>query len=365
MHQKTARIISTQGKHFKALALCSLAALNIFSPAAMAYTTELIYSGAPIPIPDATPAGVNIPLNLSDTQGSITALAFQFDAGTSCNGVANNLNAAVIHPYVADLSFKLTSPSGTSVVFWHKRGGKRDNICGVLITDDGLSPLPGSITDVDGAPVSGTYQSEPTGLLSSFVGENPNGTWTLNVSDTVFGDLGSLQGFRLRITTPDNVNASCGSAANTPSLLAPVANRCSPGSVASVVTSNTGNFTWSCPGWGTGSSAQCAAPRQYGLTTSSSIGGNINCNASQVTAGGTFTCTATASPGYYFVTWSGDCTGDAACVLTNVVSAKSINATFAAGSPPFKSVPTMGPMALLILIVSLIGLGLRNQRTSA
>jgi hypothetical protein len=55
--------------------------------------------------------------------------------------------------------------------------------------------------------------------------------------------------------------------------------------------------------------------------------GSVSCSPSSVSVGGSSTCTATPSAGYSFTGFSGDCVG-ASCVLTNVVSAKSVVAHF-------------------------------------
>ena len=51
------------------------------------------------------------------------------------------------------------------------------------------------------APYTGVYM--PASPAQIFNGENGNGTWTLNVSDLAFGDLGSVRAFSLDITGYD------------------------------------------------------------------------------------------------------------------------------------------------------------------
>lgn len=58
------------------------------------------------------------------------------------------------------------------------------------------------------------------------------------------------------------------------------------------------------------------------------VGGTVSCTPNPVNHGGTANCTATATAGYTFTGWSGDCTGTGACELTNVTSAQSVTANF-------------------------------------
>jgi len=95
------------------------------------------------------------------------------------------------HTYIGDLNFNLKSPAGTEVRIM-------DNSCGdemdfdIKFDDDAPSgdwPCP---------PTDGnSYQ--PDNPLSSFNGENSNGTWTLTINDTANADGGSLEGWAIEI----------------------------------------------------------------------------------------------------------------------------------------------------------------------
>ncbi len=58
-------------------------------------------------------------------------------------------------------------------------------------------------------------------------------------------------------------------------------------------------------------------------------GGTVRCTPNPVANGESSTCTATANGNFAFSGWSGDCTGTAACVLTNVTGPRAVTATFA------------------------------------
>ncbi|MDZ4796026.1 MAG: proprotein convertase P-domain-containing protein, partial [Bacteroidota bacterium] len=155
----------------------------------------LSYTGPAVPIPDNVPAGVNIPLNVSGV-GAITDLDFRFDPGAgTCDATVGNNNAAVDHTFIGDLIFKLTSPLGTTVTIVNRRGGTRENICNTLLDDDGGFASLSTVTSASGQFLSGNFA--PDNPLSAFDGQNPNGVWTLNVSDNAGIDVGSFRRFSL------------------------------------------------------------------------------------------------------------------------------------------------------------------------
>jgi subtilisin-like proprotein convertase family protein len=88
------------------------------------------------------------------------------------------------HTYVSDLTFKLISPSGTVIPLFS----------GVCTTDDdfnlGLDNAAVSAT-IPCPPTTGLYY-QPTGNLSSLVGTNIQGNWTLEIADGFNQDGGSL-----------------------------------------------------------------------------------------------------------------------------------------------------------------------------
>lgn len=147
------------------------------------------------------------------------------------------------------------------------------------------------------APVSG---------YSASVGGTCNGTLIGNTFTTnaVVADCTVIASFTL---IP--VNGVCGSANTVATGAAPSANLCSAGT-ASAVTSGVSQFTWSCVGIGTGSTASCAAPRTYTVSSSVSGGnGTITPTPTQTVASGAKpTFTLTPSTGYS-ATVSGTCSG--------------------------------------------------------
>ncbi len=167
------------------------------------------YSGPAVAIPDADPTGVNVPINVTGA-GTVYQLIFNFDTGGACDSTVGNPNAAVDHTYIGDLVFKLTSPSGTSVIFQNQRGGTRENICSSKLVDNGGFPSISTLTSVSGSPQSGNFT--PDNPLSAFNGQSSTGTWILNVSDLAAQDTGSIRRFSLNF----NPGSTCMPTTTTP-----------------------------------------------------------------------------------------------------------------------------------------------------
>lgn len=118
-------------------------------------------------------------------------------------------------------------------------------------------------------------------------------------------------------------DGACGSAEGVAALTAPSSNLCAAGS-PSGVTSNVGNFTWTCAGTNGGSTDNCSAPRQYAVTASAGANGSLNCT-SPVLAGQTSSCSATPASGYRTASVSG-CGGVATGAAVNGYVTGTVNA---------------------------------------
>jgi hypothetical protein len=130
------------------------------------------------------------------------------------------------------------------------------------------------------------------------------------------------------------INGVCGSANMVVSNVAPSTNLCAVGP-ASAVTSATNQFTWSCAGADGGTTASCAAPRQYAVTASAGVNGALSCSALNVLASQTTTCTAVPASGFITQAISG-CSGVATAPAINtyttgtVTQDCTVSATFVA-----------------------------------
>lgn len=104
----------------------------------------------------------------------------------------------ITHTWSSDLIVELTSPQGTTVVLTSGNGGSNDDVYnGTVFDDSATNPISDSVFS-DGVP---TTPAQPEGALAAFIGENPNGTWTLDVSDAAAGDNGSVNSWSLAVTT--------------------------------------------------------------------------------------------------------------------------------------------------------------------
>ncbi len=123
--------------------------------------TEETCRGIVLAIPDANPAGV------ADTM----AVAL----GATVKGVAVFVD--ITHTYQGDLKVDLVSPAGTLVQLHDRTGGGTDDIHGWY---------PDELT--------------PAGNLDDFLDEGTDGLWILKVADLAGADLGTLNGWCLRLT---------------------------------------------------------------------------------------------------------------------------------------------------------------------
>jgi subtilisin-like proprotein convertase family protein len=106
------------------------------------------------------------------------------------------------HTFNADLDLTLRAPTGTEVTLSTDNGGNaNDGFAGTVWDDDaGDQNPPGAVTEaifVDGVSQSALVPEE---ALGAFIGEDPDGTWQLEVVDDSPGDVGVLDGWTLRVT---------------------------------------------------------------------------------------------------------------------------------------------------------------------
>ena len=135
-----------------------------------------------IPIPDENANGVNDNLVISGATGLIGDL---------------DVRVELNHTYVADLALRLSragsDPRGLMNMPTSVPSGLCDgNDLAATFDDETSPPRPANGACVDGAVPTYAGLVTPEQPLNFFDGQNPNATWTLNVSDSVFRDLGTL-----------------------------------------------------------------------------------------------------------------------------------------------------------------------------
>jgi subtilisin-like proprotein convertase family protein len=126
------------------------------------------------------------------------------------------------HTASGEIDMTVTSPAGTVVTLTTDNGGGLDNVFAGTRWDD--SAAPGGVPTATAAPLAGHVQIHPYAngvtasplapeeALGAFIGENPNGTWTLTVSDDGASGVGNLLSWGLQIqslpATPPPATAS-------------------------------------------------------------------------------------------------------------------------------------------------------------
>lgn len=104
---------------------------------------------------------------------------------------------SVLHTSDGDLEFTL-SHNGISETIIYQAGGDGDNFIGTRLTDRGIDSISNGT-----APFVGNYK--PENPLSSFVGTDPAGTWTLSIYDGVSGNTGMLYAWGINLIYAPNM----------------------------------------------------------------------------------------------------------------------------------------------------------------
>ena len=120
-----------------------------------------------------------------------------------------NLQTFITHTFAADLDITIQSPAGTVVTLTTDNGSGNDDVFNGTVWDDQANPggqVPYTTNNglaTDHAYVNLTLASPlvPEEAMGAFIGENPNGTWTITISDDLAGDGGSLNSWTLEVTT--------------------------------------------------------------------------------------------------------------------------------------------------------------------
>lgn len=115
--------------------------------------------------------GGNVTVDTAIPDNVPEGMTSTFEVTGATGTVSENIQVAIdiTHTWRGDLRVILTSPAGTSVVLHNLTGSLADDLIGTYPTS--LDP------------------AEP---LSGFAGEDPNGIWTLTVSDNANRDTGTL-----------------------------------------------------------------------------------------------------------------------------------------------------------------------------
>lgn len=216
-------------------------AQNLTVPAA-----PLVTGMAPVGCPTTTSTfadAPNIRIPASGTSGTRTTTITVSGINTSIWDV--NAITNITHTACADLDITLKSPAGTIVTLTTDNGGSLDNVFNGTLWDDQANPggqVPYSSNNglaSDHAYVNNILASPlvPEEGLGAFIGEDPNGTWTLTIRDDSSGDIGNLASWSLIITTlgANTFTTQAVFPSTDPNLPAVVSNSCLSGPVTSTV----------------------------------------------------------------------------------------------------------------------------------
>ena len=108
-----------------------------------------------------------------------------------------NVSVEIDHTADRDLTLTLISPDGTRITLAEQVGGARNDFTGTVFDDEANTHVS------DGrAPFNGSFR--PQQSLSSVDGSDPNGVWTLEVSDTRNRNGGVLHSWSLQLTIADS-----------------------------------------------------------------------------------------------------------------------------------------------------------------
>ena len=90
----------------------------------------------------------------------------------------------------------LIAPSGARTKLFGGVGDTGDDFTATVLDDHALTHITSGA-----APFTGSFQ--PAGILGELQGENPNGTWRLEITDTGSGDTGTIENWSLTISAGD------------------------------------------------------------------------------------------------------------------------------------------------------------------
>ncbi|HLG13024.1 MAG TPA: proprotein convertase P-domain-containing protein [Blastocatellia bacterium] len=205
-----------------------------------------VVATAPVGCPMTTSnfsAAPNIRIPTSGTSGTRTTTISVSGIGTSIWDV--DAITTLTHTACADLDITLKSPAGTIVTLTTDNGGTNDNVFNGTLWDDQANPggqVPYSSNNgvaSDHAYTNNTLASPivPEESLGAFIGEDPNGTWTLTITDDSSGDIGNLASWSINITTlgAGTFTTQAVFPSSDPNLPSLVSNSCLSGPVTSAV----------------------------------------------------------------------------------------------------------------------------------
>jgi subtilisin-like proprotein convertase family protein/formylglycine-generating enzyme required for sulfatase activity len=135
-------------------------------------------------------SSADVPKTISDNSTVTSNITISGLAGRVIGDIDVRLN--ITHTFDGDLDVFLISPAGTRVELFTDVGGEFNNFSGTTLDDDAATAV-----TAGSAPFTGSFR--PEGLLSALDGQDPNGAWTLEITDDAGADVGTLNSWSLTV----------------------------------------------------------------------------------------------------------------------------------------------------------------------
>ncbi len=165
--------------------------------------------GIPLPVLTACTPTTNVAsdsivvpgLAIPDDGATLSRQLFVAGAGPYLADVG--LTTAIRHTFSGDLDITLTSPAGTVVTVTTDNGGSFDDVFAATQWDDDAGTNGVNLPVTDAVFANGVVETPlvPEEAFGAFIGENPNGTWTLDIFDDTSPDTGTLDAWSLQLST--------------------------------------------------------------------------------------------------------------------------------------------------------------------
>jgi len=174
------------------------------APPGCTETTAVFTQNTPAPIPD--PGTVVTTITVSGMGSYLWDL---------------NLQTFLTHSDNGNVELRLRSPQGTQMDFSFQNGIGAANVFNGTIWDDDAGdtnpPGPASLQ----VYTSGELMTpvEPDGSFGAFYGEDPNGVWTLEITDILPTDSGTMNSWKLEVTTIPTTPSTDGVSLSNPTEL--------------------------------------------------------------------------------------------------------------------------------------------------
>ncbi|MFM7519882.1 MAG: S8 family serine peptidase, partial [Planctomycetota bacterium] len=111
-----------------------------------------------------------------------------------------DVTVSITHTWVSDLTLTLIAPSGRRIQLASAVGGSGDNFAATIFDDEATTAISAGTP-----PFTGRFI--PAQPLSALDGESGNGTWRLEMTDSVSTDVGTLTAWSVRVRAAGDISA--------------------------------------------------------------------------------------------------------------------------------------------------------------